>query len=1695
MKTSVKKSLALLLCLLMVISAFAAIPMGAESTEEQSKDDKVLWSLDFDDYVAGTDAKTYFSSKGFYTNGFAGAIESNQITLTSCQWWLDGKAENDTFRDLFYGIYTDESGKKINNYYMEMDFTLESSGETKSYEFKGTDADGNTVTYTIYSPYRGDSYFNPLAAAGYDYYLFKISPTGHLYTYGGSSTQAFKTADGANTNIEYFTYSKKVGSKTTVTKQPVTQEAWAEMRTICGTEITSGSTFDRVHTGTNYYQIKFGTKYSIRIKMDVDAAGKVTATTYIKPANSDEIYTKVGAMTYTLPEANKGDYSKVIRISENHQKYHIDNIKFVNSGLCEGEHEFPTVVSKETDYNNLATCAKMQCLSCGAIYFTDCTTEKSLQSFDFSAMTQDEYNSFKSSGIIYSTSGSVSFSQGSGLSFVSTSTGTEQGGPDIALKFPEGNVNSSYRMSFTTTIGKLPTDQVNNGVTPGSSFITDRTGTTGSTNVFNILVRIGRYSDYDPSKTNNVGWLKLRTLSNTTTWKDIPVAYKLKEGETYTFDTILRPADNRFDLYINGDYVGTGYMPTDKWTNNATPMYRIGNQMQLNLVLKNYSVSKLTKVEDYSLLKGSDINLTLNQHTLKFGYDPTYGPLAKNVRAENSNSSTTLYLEDTDLTLKDTSFNVSFDFMMTDNGFFSNDISNDTALWSLISWVTSSTIDNTATDRFGTIVRVGALDYDETKEGFEKFFLVMDNNGAYTQKEDNGNQGYTTTVGGDIVGYYHDNNAVYTFDAGEWITISLSVNRLANRANLYVNGELVCVSNIDLLSAKNLPSDALIKSRLRIGDAYRKLFYNWAIKDIELVTNNDRPGEVDGSNTIFAVDFGRTYKGNSYIYETLGSTRPSAIKTTTREVFDSDTTEGYTRFIATPESCASGSSNLFNLSLTSKLADGSYLNHVDGKKYFIETTFALYDRAPTADELASVEKYNTTNGKDLAIPEVFSKKEATILRLSKYHDNNQAQLILHNASALRAVTSTGTVELYTKDANGNYVYASAWYKENQLVDGKIPDSAWLKVKAVIDSTNDTYSVYVNDSIAYYKSGSTFKRAENLRIKITTGANSYITKYPTAPESVAYLENPLYSNISRTTTVDGEVKTYNFQNLGNISYVRFFQNAYDFSVRDVTIATIENELDFIGTQIRQESETPLAFDLRFVFGTDNIYVDSIEYDVTASVNNGNEGSAETAICNTVYKSLIADNSVLNTWKLDQGEYFSVFTVNGIELSTKDTVYTFKVTPYTTALNSATGKIERDNEKVYATHVIEFNGLGEMISYNTENPEWASVRTINATIDQVPYKALGRTQMLNGALVADWSGAGIEFEATCLGNVSINLAPTSGSSKFTVVVDGVETKDVTFSGGSNIIAGNLPYGNHTFKIVNQSGYSTKVDIAGVTIRGTFGEKPADSDLLIEFLGDSITHGCGLGSSNYSNGTNDGTLTYAFIAAKELGADYTIMANGGMGVKWGGDYDSTNVNRSMAKYPYLNDTNRSGIAYDGYGDRKADIVVIGLSTNDNFRFQLQYNNEKAAYIASNPDYTADELAAHMDEFSKAKLAELGAELELLIKEIEKNHGKNVPIILARGMMERTLEKDYPNAKTPEEIAAAQAAIDLYHTSVTYMTDLIENKWNGMYGDHVLKVAHLTPDRTGYEGHPKREGAAIQGNELAEFIKTNFPELVPAK
>ena len=105
-KNTATKFLSVLLSVLMLLSAFAIIPVNAEETQNVATDRGVIWSLDFDDYTSGADVTAYLASKGWTFSDFGGTkIDNGKLksfkTWGTCQY--NAKAE-DNFRDLFLRI-------------------------------------------------------------------------------------------------------------------------------------------------------------------------------------------------------------------------------------------------------------------------------------------------------------------------------------------------------------------------------------------------------------------------------------------------------------------------------------------------------------------------------------------------------------------------------------------------------------------------------------------------------------------------------------------------------------------------------------------------------------------------------------------------------------------------------------------------------------------------------------------------------------------------------------------------------------------------------------------------------------------------------------------------------------------------------------------------------------------------------------------------------------------------------------------------------------------------------------------------------------------------------------------------------------------------------------------------------------------------------------------------------------------------------------------------------------------------------------------------------------------------------------------------------------------------------------------------------------------------------------------------------
>ena len=321
----------------------------------------------------------------------------------------------------------------------------------------------------------------------------------------------------------------------------------------------------------------------------------------------------------------------------------------------------------------------------------------------------------------------------------------------------------------------------------------------------------------------------------------------------------------------------------------------------------------------------------------------------------------------------------------------------------------------------------------------------------------------------------------------------------------------------------------------------------------------------------------------------------------------------------------------------------------------------------------------------------------------------------------------------------------------------------------------------------------------------------------------------------------------------------------------------------------------------------------------------------------------------------------------------------------------------------------------------------------------YKTQGRTSIINNLLMVDYSASGIEFSAFCEGDVSLTFNATSlisgneGGCYFTVIVDGVKkARDfchLTATGDTTVkIAEDLVLGNHTFEIYRQTEIErATVGIKSISLNGTIKYAPADKDMYVEFVGDSISTAFGNLTTNGSGVTysypkyQDVTQGYAYLTARALDADWSIIAQQGRGAKYG--YTTENLQDIYPKLRYNKDRNT---AYDF--TRQPDVVVIALGTND-------INTYSSKFSA-----TLDDVKTGFEE--------------MLALVREKN--PNSKIVWAYNMM-------------------TNRANDI----ITSVIDEAGGEFAGYYS------VKLTQNGQGGNGHPYYTGHATMAEELAAFIE----------
>ena len=350
-----------------------------------------------------------------------------------------------------------------------------------------------------------------------------------------------------------------------------------------------------------------------------------------------------------------------------------------------------------------------------------------------------------------------------------------------------------------------------------------------------------------------------------------------------------------------------------------------------------------------------------------------------------------------------------------------------------------------------------------------------------------------------------------------------------------------------------------------------------------------------------------------------------------------------------------------------------------------------------------------------------------------------------------------------------------------------------------------------------------------------------------------------------------------------------------------------------------------------------------------------------------------------------------------------------------------------------------------------PTYYNEKTFAAADVLESLKIYGRSAVVEKSVTCDWSASGIEFTADCKGDVYLKMTATNDT-YLTVYIDGVRMDDTNYNydtnkregalfflaAGTNSVkvASDLEEGVHTIRVLRQNMEGT-TSVDEIVLCGELMEKPADRELLIEFVGDSITCGYACLGVNKTDDvvgaeTTEGTSTYAYLTAQALGADHSMVSISGIGIYKGfTDYNMTNV------YPYIS-YRRDHTQVDHLPARKADLVVVNLGTNDEGR------------IGSNS-------------------AEFKAHVENLIAQIRSTNGEDTPIVFCYNSMKRG--KIAPDLI--QEVINAKGGVEEGLYSVVMTTD-------------ISTISPGTHTHNGAPGnHPNAEQHQKQAETLTAFLK----------
>ncbi|MBQ7712861.1 MAG: hypothetical protein IJT69_03485 [Clostridia bacterium] len=141
--------------------------------------------------------------------------------------------------------------------------------------------------------------------------------------------------------------------------------------------------------------------------------------------------------------------------------------------------------------------------------------------------------------------------------------------------------------------------------------------------------------------------------------------------------------------------------------------------------------------------------------------------------------------------------------------------------------------------------------------------------------------------------------------------------------------------------------------------------------------------------------------------------------------------------------------------------------------------------------------------------------------------------------------------------------------------------------------------------------------------------------------------------------------------------------------------------------------------------------------------------------------------------------------------------------------------------------------------------------------------------------------------------------------------------------------VPAGEHLFELLKlNESESNSLAVRFLETDGEFLPYKEQKPLRIEFVGDSITTGYGVrapqADGHYCTKEQDFTLSYAYLTARALNAEYSVVAASGWGM-----YRSKYAEHAMPDFYGCVDLTRNEKKYDF--SFRPDYIVLALGTND--------------------------------------------------------------------------------------------------------------------------------------------------------------------